>query len=254
MLRKEINMVQLFEDERLDFLTIKEEMKIIQSPSVFSYSLDAVLLAHFTYVPIKRGNILDLCSGNGIIPLLLSARTNAKIIGVEIQSRLADMALRSVNLNELTEQISIIEGDLKDMKTKLKQSSFDVVTCNPPYFLTPAKTEHNKNDYLTIARHEVKCTLDDVVKACKLYVRPGGKVAMVHRPGRLVDILTLFRAYNIEPKRLQFVYPKKGREANMILIEGIRDGKADLHLLPPLYIYQDDDSYTEEAENILHGR
>src|SRR5690606_2712512 len=119
MLRKEINMVQLFEDERLDFLTIKEEMKIIQSPSVFSYSLDAVLLAHFTYVPIKRGNILDLCSGNGIIPLLLSARTNAKIIGVEIQSRLADMALRSVNLNELTEQISIIEGDLKDMKTKL---------------------------------------------------------------------------------------------------------------------------------------
>src|SRR5699024_6447995 len=102
----------------------------------------------------------------------------------------------------------------------------------------PATTEHNKNEHLTIARHEVYCTLEDVVKACKLHVRPGGKVAMVHRPGRLVDILTLFRAYKLEPKRMQLVYSKKGRDANMLLVEGIRDGKADLTILPPLYIYR----------------
>src|SRR5690625_3855456 len=125
------------------------------------------------------------------------------------------------------------------MQPTLGHHSYDVVTCNQPYFPTPATTEHNDNDYLTIARHEVYCTLEDVVKACKLHVRPGGKVAMVHRPGRLVDIIDLFRKYKLEPKRIQFVYPKRGKEANMLLIEGIRDGKPDIKILPPLYIYND---------------
>ncbi|WP_164670605.1 tRNA1(Val) (adenine(37)-N6)-methyltransferase [Virgibacillus doumboii] len=246
-------MEPLYDDERLDYLLANEDMNIIQSPTVFSFSLDAVLLAHFTYVPIKKGNILDLCSGNGVIPLLLSRRTNASIIGIEIQERLVDMANRSVTLNELNQQISMIHGDLKEMKEHLGHSTFDVVTCNPPYFRTPEATEHNKNDFLTIARHEVYCTLEDVVKACKLHVRPGGKVSMVHRPGRLVDIIALFRQYNLEPKRLQFVYPKLGRDANMLLIEAIRDGKADLTILPPLYIYNDNNTYTKEAEDIIYG-
>lgn len=247
-------MVPLLEDERIDYLLAEEKMHIIQSPTVFSFSLDAVLLAHFAYVPIRKGNILDLCTGNGVVPLLISRRTNASITGVEIQGRLADMAKRSVTLNELEDRISIIHGDLKEMQDVLGHSGFDVVTCNPPYFPTPKTTEHNKNEFLTIARHEVCCTLEDVVKACKLHVRPGGKVSMVHRPGRLTDILILFRKYRLEPKRLQFVYPKQGREANMILIEGTRDGKADLKILPPLYIYNDDDTYTKEAEDIIYGR
>ncbi|HLR41597.1 MAG TPA: tRNA1(Val) (adenine(37)-N6)-methyltransferase [Virgibacillus sp.] len=247
-------MVQLFDDERLDYLLADDSMEIIQSPSVFSFSLDAVLLAHFTYVPIKRGSILDLCTGNGVIPLLLSRRSHAHISGVEIQRRLVDMARRNVKLNQLEEQITMFHGDLKYMQSTLSHSSFDVVTCNPPYFPTPATTEHNKNEHLTIARHEVYCTLEDVVKACKLHVRPGGKVAMVHRPGRLVDILTLFRAYKLEPKRMQLVYSKKGRDANMLLVEGIRDGKADLTILPPLYIYREDGTYTKEAEGIIYGR
>lgn len=247
-------MVQLFDDERLDYLLKKGDLQIIQSPTVFSFSLDAVLLANFTYVPIKKGQILDLCSGNGVIPLLLSSRSSAHITGVEIQVRLYGMALRSLQLNELNEQITMIHGDLTDMQAKLGHSTFDVITCNPPYFKTPATTEHNKNDYLTIARHEVYCTLEDVVKACKLHVRPGGKVSMVHRPGRLVDILTLYRNYKLEPKRMQLVYPKKGREPNMLLIEGIRDGKADLTILPPLYIYEEDNTYTVEAEGIIYGR
>lgn len=247
-------MIKLYDDERIDYLMNDMSMKIIQSPSIFSYSLDAVLLASFTYVPIKKGNILDLCTGNGIIPLLLSRRTKAHIIGVEIQKRLANMAKRSVKGNELTEQIIIINEDLKKIKPIVSQSKFDVVTCNPPYFSTPAKTEYNKNDYLTIARHEVCCTLEDVIKACKLHVKPGGKVSLVHRPDRLVDIITLFRQYNIEPKRIQFVYPRRDKEANTLLIEGIRDGKTGLQILSPLYIYNKNDTYTEQARKIIYGK
>lgn len=247
-------MVKLYHDERFDYLFAKGNMKIIQSPSVFSYSLDAVLLANFASVPVNRGEILDLCTGNGVIPLLLSKVTKAKITGVEIQERLADMAKRSIIYNHLSEQLSIIHGDLNHMQSLLGHSSFDAVTCNPPYFQTAAKEFQNKNDYLTIARHEIYCTLEDVVKACKLHVRPGGKVAMVHRPGRLADIIELFRKYRIEPKRIRFVYPKASKEANMLLIEGVRDGRADLKVLPPLYIYHEDDTYTKEAEDIIYGR
>src|SRR5690625_791223 len=247
-------MVQLYDDERFDYLFAEGGMKIIQSPTVFSFSLDAVLLAYFSYIPLKKGKILDLCSGNGVIPLLLSARTKAHITGFVIQERLVNMAKRSIKYNELSYQIQVIQGDLKDMEPILGHSSFDAITCNPPYFHTPVKTEQNKNEYLTIARHEVFCTLEDVVKACKLHIRPGGKVSMVHRPSRLVDLITLFRKYKLEPKRIQFVYPKKERDANMLLIEAVRDGKADLKMLPPLYIYNEDDTYTREAEDIIYGR
>lgn len=247
-------MVNLYDDERIDYLVSAEHMPIIQSPTVFSYSLDAVLLANFVYVPIKKGNILDLGTGNGIIPLLLSERTNASITGLEIQPRLADMANRSVQLNQLTNKINIVVGDLRNMQSDLPQSYYDVVTSNPPYFKTPNKNEHNESEYFTIARHEVKCTLEDVISAAKRYVKPGGKVALVHRPERLVDIITLFRSYNIEPKRMQLVYSKRNKEANTLLIEGIRDGSAGLTFLPPLFIYNEDDTYTKEAQAIIYGK
>ncbi|SHH83832.1 MULTISPECIES: tRNA1(Val) (adenine(37)-N6)-methyltransferase [Virgibacillus] len=247
-------MVELYHNERLDYLLAGQGMQIIQSPEVFSFSLDAVLLAHFAYVPIKRGKILDLCTGNGVIPLLLSRKTGAEITGVELQERIFQMAERSVTMNGLTEQINILHADLNHLQPLLQQSSFDVITCNPPYFSTPLSSEHNENPHLTIARHEVYCTLEDVVKACKLYVRPGGKVAMVHRPGRIVDIIHLFRQYKLEPKRLQLVYPKQGREANMLLVEGTRDGKPDLKILPPLYIYDENGDYTKEAKDIIYGK
>lgn len=246
-------MVQLYDDERLDYLFANESMKIIQSRSVFSFSLDAVLLAHFASVPIAKGDILDLCSGNGVIPLMLSQRTKAKIIGVEIQEKLVNMAERSIQYNQLENQISMIHADLKNIQPPLAQSHFDTVTCNPPYFRTPTKNEQNKNQHVTIAKHEICCTLEDVIKACKLYVKPGGKVTLVHRPGRLVELITQLKAYQLEPKRLQFIYPKKGKEANMLLIEAIRDGKPDLKLLPPLYIYEDDNTYTKEAGAIIYG-
>lgn len=246
-------MVRLFKDERIDYLTADDSMQIIQSRHIFAFSLDAVLLAQFVYVPVQKGNILDLGTGNGAIPLLLSKRTNALITGVDIQERLVDMARRSVQLNQATDQLNIVHGDLKAMQNVLAQSMYDVVTCNPPYFKYTRETEHNANPFLTIARHEVQCSLEDVIRAAKLHVRSGGKVAMVHRPSRLVDIIILFRTYGIEPKRIRYVYPKQGKEANMLLIEGIRDGKSDCTVMEPLYIYHQDRTYTKEAGDIIHG-
>ncbi|ENH96112.1 hypothetical protein J416_12552 [Gracilibacillus halophilus YIM-C55.5] len=244
---------ELFGDERMDDLLAEENLKIIQSSSVFAFSLDAVLLANFASIPRTRGKILDLCTGNGVIPLLLSQKSQVPITGVEIQSKLYDMAHRNVTLNGLSEQITMIEGDLREMPAYFQNDTFDLVTVNPPYFPTKNQNHWNKNDYLTIARHEIYCDLEDVVKACSKLVRPGGRVAMVHRPSRFVEILTLLRSYKIEPKRLRFVYPKMGKEANMLLIEGIRDGKPDVTILPPLYAYTDQDQYTSELKEILYG-
>ncbi len=245
-------MVQLHDDERLDYL-LAENLRIIQSPSVFAFSLDTVLLARFVYVPIQKGNIIDLCTGNGVIPLLLSKKSKAEITGVEIQERIYDMAKRSIKYNELSNQLSIIHGDIKGMPDKLGHGKFDVVTCNPPYFPTPKADEINKNEHLAIARHEIFCTLEDVVRVSSQLVRQGGKVAFVHRPGRLMDILTLMRQYRIEPKRLQFVHPRLGKEANTILVEGIKQGNADLKILPPLYVYDEHNEYTKEIRTILYG-
>ncbi|MDN3020007.1 tRNA1(Val) (adenine(37)-N6)-methyltransferase [Paenibacillus sp. BSR1-1] len=245
-------MVILKEDERLDYL-LAENLRIIQSPSVFAFSLDAVLLARFTYVPIQKGNLIDLCSGNGVIPLFLSARTKGKITGVEIQERLYDMAVRSIEYNELQDRLTMIHGDIKEMPKQLGFGKFDVVTCNPPYFTTPSKEEINPNEHLAIARHEILCTLEDAVKASSQLVRQGGKVAFVHRPGRLLDMITLMRTYRLEPKRIQFVYPKQGKEANTLLVEAIKDGSPDLKILPPLFVYNEKDEYTPEIREILYG-
>ncbi|MBV7509222.1 tRNA1(Val) (adenine(37)-N6)-methyltransferase [Bacillus sp. sid0103] len=245
-------MVNLKDDERLDYL-LAENLRIIQSPSVFAFSLDAVLLARFVYVPIQKGNLIDLCSGNGVIPLFLSARTKGHITGVEIQERLYDMAVRSIEYNGLEQRLQMIHGDIKEMPKQLGYGKFDVATCNPPYFTTASKEEMNPNEHLAIARHEILCTLEDAVKASSQLVKQGGKVAFVHRPGRLLDIITLMREYRLEPKRIQFVYPKKGKEANTLLIEAIKDGSPDLKILPPLFVYNEDNEYTSEIKEILYG-
>jgi tRNA1(Val) A37 N6-methylase TrmN6 len=245
-------LVNLKEDERLDYL-LAEDLRIIQSPTVFSFSLDAVLLARFVYVPIQKGNLIDLCSGNGVIPLFLSTRTKGRITGVEIQERLFDMAQRSIEYNGLQERLHMIHGDIKDMPKELGYGKFDIVTCNPPYFITPSNVEINLNEHLAIARHEILCTLLDAIRISSQLVRPGGKVAFVHRPGRLIDIITFMRQYRLEPKRIQFVHPKKGKEANTILIEATKDGNADLKVLPPLFVYNEENEYTPEIREILYG-
>lgn len=242
----------LIDDERLDYL-LAEDLRIIQSPSVFSFSLDAVLLARFAYVPLKRGKIVDLCTGNGAIPLFLSARTESSIIGVELQERLVHMARRSVEYNELNGQIEIIEGDVKEIPAQLGIEKFDVVTCNPPYFPAHEMSDKNLSEHMAIARHELHLTLDEAVQAASKLLKQGGKAAFVHRSGRLIDIISTMRANRLEPKRIRLVYPKAGKEANTLLIEGIKDGKPDLKILPPLIVYNDQGEYTEEVSALLYG-
>lgn len=239
-------------DERLDYL-LAENLRIIQSPSVFSFSLDAVLLAKFAYVPIRSGKIVDLCTGNGAIPLFLSARTNAQIIGIELQERLADMAKRSVAYNQLENQIDILQNNVIDIADVIGYEKYDTITCNPPYFPAIDASEKNIREHVAIARHEIHLTLDQAVRSASELAKQGGKVAFVHRPGRLLDIVTAMRANRLEPKRIRFVYPKEGKEANTLLIEGIKDGKPDLKVLPPLYVYDADGEYTEEVRRMLYG-
>jgi tRNA1(Val) A37 N6-methylase TrmN6 len=239
----------LLPGERLDDL-LTHELRIIQSPEVFSFSLDAVLLARFAGVP-PRGRILDLCTGNGVIPLLLTTRTEAMIDGVEIQPRLADMARRSVQLNKLAQKVSIIENDLREWSPE--GDLYDAVTVNPPY-LPMNSGEHKGNHHQAMARHELGCKLEDVIAACSRAIRRGGRVSMVHRPSRLVDIIDLMRRYRIEPKRIRFVHPRKDAEANMVLIEGTKEGRPEVRLLPPLLVYGEDGDYTPELLAVFYGK
>lgn len=243
----------LKEDERLDHL-LAEQLRIIQSPSVFSFSLDAVVLANFASIPRrKKGRIVDLCTGNGVIPLLLSQRTGASITGVELQPRLADMAKRSVTYNELTEQITIVQDDVKNIHRKIGQSYFDTVTCNPPYFKVSEGSVQNESLHYRIARHEVALTLDEAVASSALLLKQGGKAAFVHRPDRFIDLLLAFRTYRLEPKRARFVYSKRNEEATVVLVEGIRDGSPGFQMLPPLYVYDENGHYTEEMRRMIDG-
>jgi len=235
--------------ERLDDL-LTHNLKIIQSSEVFSFSLDAVLLARFAGVP-PRGRILDLCTGNGVIPMLLTTRTEAAVDGIEIQPRLADMALRSVRLNGLNDRVRIIEGDLREWKPE--GELYDAVTVNPPY-LPVTSGDRKENIHQAMARHEIGCKLEDVIAACARSVKVGGRVSMVHRPSRLVDIIDLMRRNRIEPKRVRFVHPRKEAEANMILIEGTREGRPEVRLLPPLIVYEEDGEYTPELLAVFYGQ
>ncbi|MBB6674890.1 tRNA1(Val) (adenine(37)-N6)-methyltransferase [Cohnella nanjingensis] len=242
----------LLPGERIDDL-LTRDLKIIQSAEVFSFSLDAVLLARFAGIP-PRGRVLDLCTGNGVVPLLLSTRTQARIEGIEIQPRLADMARRSVALNGLEDRIYIIEGNLKELPALQGPDAYDAITVNPPY--KPVGTgEHKGNLHQAMARHELGCTLEDVTAACARLVKPGGRVSMVHRPSRLAEIIDAMRRCRLEPKRIRFVHSRIDAEANMVLIEASLGGKPEVRLLPPLIVYEGDGrQYAPELLDVFYGR
>ncbi|MDT8862627.1 tRNA1(Val) (adenine(37)-N6)-methyltransferase [Alkalihalobacillus sp. MEB130] len=244
--------MKLQEGERIDYIA-GTDLRVVQSPHVFSFSIDAILLGRFVHVPIQKGNILDLCTGNGVIPVLLTTRSKARIVGIDIQSKLVEMANRTLQLNDIHNQIEFMEADLNQIPSEVTLSSFDVVTCNPPYFETVTEHEKNRNKHLAIARHEIYCTLEDVIRVCSQYVKQKGKVALVHRPERLTDIMTLMRTYRIEPKRIQFVHPKEQKEANMVLVEGIKDGKSGVTCLPPIVVYNEQGTYSESFRSIYEG-
>jgi tRNA1(Val) A37 N6-methylase TrmN6 len=245
-------MINLEQDERIDYLP-NERLKIIQSPEVFSFSMDAVLLAKFCYVPIQKGKIVDLCTGNGVIPMLLSERSKAQLIGIEIQERLYQIAVKSARLNNLHQQICFIHDDIKNAVKKLGMEQFDVVTCNPPYFKTVKEKEWNENKHFAIARHEIYCNLDDVIRVSSQLVKQKGKLAIVHRPDRLIDIITLMKKYEIEPKRIQFIHPKQGKEANILLIEGIKKAKPGIKIIQPMFVYNDDNTYSQQFKEVYYN-
>lgn len=242
----------LKDGERIDQL-IARGVKIIQSPDVFSFSLDAVLLAYFASIP-KKGTIVDFCSGNGAVALFIAPKTKASITGIELQERLADMGKRSILLNNFEDQLEMKLLDIKEITSEIKSDSVDFITCNPPYFKEQPNSKKNPNPYYAIARHEIYLQLDDVFQSASKALKMNGKIAMVHRPDRLIDILDSMKRHRIAPKKIQFIYPKEGKEANTILIEGIKDGKTDgLKILPPLYVYGDDNQYLPAIKEMLHG-
>ncbi len=236
--------------ERLDDL-LTHDLKIIQSPEVFSFSMDAVLLARFAGLPM-RGRVLDLCTGNGAIPLLISTRSKAQIEGVEIQPRLADMATRSVALNDLSARITIHEGDIRDFHLHAGYGVYDAITVNPPY-MPVTRSDLNHNPHYAAARHEIYCTLEDVAAASARLVKSGGKVSMVHRSTRLTEIFAALQRVKLEPKRIRFVHPYANAEANMLLIEAVKDGRPEVRVLPPLIVYNEEKQYVPELLEIYYG-
>lgn len=235
---------KLKENERIDDLQ-RNGYRIIQNPEKFCFGMDAVLLSGFARV--KEGaQVLDLGTGTGIIPILLEAKTDAKhFTALEIQEESADMARRSVQLNGLEDKIDIVTGDIKEADKLFAAASFDVITCNPPYMIGKHGLT-NPDAPKAIARHEILCTLEDVVRNAAKLLKPGGSFFMVHRPFRLAEIITVMTQYKLEPKRMQLVYPYIDKEPNMVLIEGCRGGKPRMTVEKPLIIFKAPNVYTDE--------
>ncbi|SFC35373.1 tRNA1(Val) A37 N6-methylase TrmN6 [Alkalibacterium subtropicum] len=246
--------IQLKGDERIDQL-MQYDLEIIQSPSVFSFSLDAVLLGDFAKVPKHdRARVVDLCSGNGAVALMLSQKTKSKVMAMELQERLADMAERSIKLNHLTDQVAMIHSDVNHATEHIKKDSVDVLTCNPPYFTVTEKSRKNPNAHLAIARHELHLTLKELMTVSSGLLKTKGKAYFVHRPERFLEIMDEMRAADLAPKRIRFVYPKPDREANMLLIEGIKQGKeTGLKILPPLFVFDENGDYYPEVRRMIYG-
>ncbi len=237
--------VKLTENERLDDLQVKG-YHIIQNPEKFCFGIDAVLLAAFAKIKATE-NALDLGTGTGIIPILLESKTEGKnFVGLEIQEESADMARRSVEFNHLEEKIEIVTGDIKEASKLFGYASFRVVTVNPPYMIQQHGIK-NEADCKTIARHEVLCDLEDVIRESARVLHNKGRFYMVHRPFRVAEIMQCMMKHDLEPKRMRFVHPYVDKEPNMVLIEGVKGARSRILVEPPLIIYNADGSYTADA-------
>jgi tRNA1Val (adenine37-N6)-methyltransferase len=240
--------MELRENERMDDLQLGG-YRILQNSTLFCFSVDAVLLAHFATVR-KGDKVCDLCSGNGIIPILLCAnRPVGHVTGVELLFSSWDLAVRSMELNGLSDRVEMLHLDLKEAPEKLGSKTFDLVTCNPPFKEAGGGIPSGKEE-LYIARHEVACTLEDIIASSAALLNDRGRLAMVHRPERLCDIICLMRKYRIEPKRLRFVHPTAEKAPTMVLVEGLKYGKPKVLVEPPLYVHDGQGGYTQEIRRI----
>lgn len=239
----------LKDGERIDDLE-RGGYRVIQNPGLFCFGMDAVLLSAFAKTkPTDR--VLDLCSGNGIIPILLIAREKAKsVTGIEIQSTSADIFKRSVGLNGLEDRVEVICADIKD-RDAFGEGEYDAVTCNPPY-MSAGDGIVNPEDAKALARHEIMCDFADVAKAASKALKSGGKFFFVHRPRRLTEIFAALKDCGLEAKRMQNIHPKEGSPANMILVEAVKDGRVQMVIEPPLIVYDEKGEYTKEVRSMYY--
>ena len=221
---------------------------------MFNFSLDSVLLPNFITINKNIKHILDIGCGNAPIPLILSTKTPATITGVEIQKDVFELALESIKINNLNSQIEIINADINDLYKSLETETYDIITCNPPFFKVAETSHLNKNDYKTLARHEVSLDLEQIMKISKKLLKNNGIIGIVHRPERLIEIIEIMKKYGIEPKKMRFVYPKSDKDANIVLIEGVKNGNPGLKLLSPLYSHNEDGNYTDEIKQFFENR
>lgn len=243
--------IKLRENERIDNLELKN-LKIIQNKNGFCFGMDSVLLSDFAKEIKKGSKIADLGTGTGILPILLCAKTqNTKIVGIEIQKEMAEMANRSVLLNDLQARIEIICEDIKNLKEKYEKGSFDAIVTNPPY-KKQGTGKINENDNKLISRHEITANLEDFILVASYLLKDQGSFYMVHRPERLADILVTLRNYKLEPKILRMVYPNQEKEPNLVLIKAVKNAKPFLKVEKPLFVYKKDGEYTEEILKIYN--
>ena len=245
--------INLKDNERIDDLEFKG-LKIIQNPDGFCFGIDSVLLSDFAKNIKKDAKVIDLGTGTGIIGTLLCGKTEAKrIVGVEVQEEVYDMAKRSIKLNNLQDRFEIINENIKNLKKIYEANTFDVVVTNPPY-----KKENtglkNENEKKIISRHEVKANLEDFIEITKYLLKDKGEFYMVHRPDRLVDIMSLMRKHKIEPKQIKFVCPNADKATNLVLIKGVKNGREFLKVEKNIYVYNVDGSYTEEILKIYNNK
>ena len=240
--------IKLKEDERLDELQ-RNGYRIIQNPNKFCFGMDAVLLTGFAHAEADD-RLLDLGTGTGIIPLLMEAKYGcAHLVGLEIQQESADMAVRSVALNGLTDKIEIVVGDIKEADRFFPSASFDCITCNPPYMIGQHGAA-SPNMQKAIARHEILCTFEDVAAQTARLLKPGGHFFLVHRPFRLAEIMVTLARHRLEPKRMQLVHPYVDREPNMVLLEAVRGGRPRMKVEKPLVIFREPGVYMSEIREI----
>ena len=235
--------------EVVNYLLAHNNLKIIQRKDMFNFSLDTVLLANFCTINKDVKKIVDFGTNNAAIPLILSKRTNKPIIGVEIQEEAVELARKNVILNDLEDQIDIVHCDIKEFVNN--SMKVGLVICNPPFFKVDEDSNLNDNEFLTIARHEIKINLEEIIKSAAKILDNRGKFAMVHRPQRMIEILNLMQKYDIEPKRIKFVYPKYNKESHILLVEGIYKGKKGLKIESPLYAHNEDGSYSDEIKKMF---
>ncbi len=233
--------------EVLNDLVNYNNLKIYQNTDWFLFSLDSVLLPNFVTLNKNIKTIMDLGTGNAPIPLILSTKTKARIIGIEIQKDVYELARKTIEYNSLQHRIELYNLDIRKLNNHFKGDSVDIITCNPPYFKVEKESNLNENPHKIIARHEISLTLEDVLKTSRYLLKNNGVLALVHRTDRFLDILRLCSKYGLEVKKIRFIYPKVDSESNMILVEARKNGGVGLKVLPPLYVHEENGDYTEEV-------